>query len=76
MPPTVHSLGIDKFSRDERLDLVQEIWDSIAAESTPSFLTESQRFELQRRAAEDDAHPEDAVPWEQVKAETMARLKT
>ena len=27
------------------------------------------------RVAEDDASPDDVVPWEQVKAQTLARLK-
>jgi putative addiction module component (TIGR02574 family) len=38
-------------------------------------LTEAQRRELQRRVAEDDACPDDVVPWEQVKAQALARLK-
>jgi putative addiction module component (TIGR02574 family) len=69
-------LGIDKLSREQRLALVQEIWDTIAAEPAPLQLTEAQRQELQRRVAEDDAHPEDVVPWEQVKEQTLARLKS
>jgi putative addiction module component (TIGR02574 family) len=75
MSPTVQSLGIDRLSREQRIALVQEIWDTIAAESAPPMLTEAQRRELQRRVAEDDASPDDVVPWEQVKAQTLARLK-
>src|SRR5438874_2524621 len=33
MSPTVQSLGIDQLSVADRLRLVQEIWDSIAAEA-------------------------------------------
>jgi putative addiction module component (TIGR02574 family) len=76
MPPTVKSLGIDQLPRDQRLALVQEIWDTIAAESDGPLLTENQRHELERRVAEDDAAPDRVVPWEQVKAETLARLKS
>jgi putative addiction module component (TIGR02574 family) len=75
MAPTIQSLGIDRLSRDERIALVLEIWDTIAAEPAPPLLTEAQRQELQRRVAEDDASPDDVVPWEQVKAQTLARLK-
>ena len=32
MAPTLQSLGIDKFSIEDRICLVQEIWDSIALE--------------------------------------------
>ncbi|MFO0880422.1 MAG: addiction module protein [Gemmataceae bacterium] len=75
MPPTIHSLGIDQMSREQRIALVQAIWDTIAAESPPPLLTEAQRLELQRRVAEDEANPTDVVSWEQVKAQTLDRLK-
>jgi putative addiction module component (TIGR02574 family) len=75
MSPSLQSLGIDQLSREQRIALVLEIWDAIAAESAQPFLTESQRQELQRRVAEDDASPDDVVPWEQVKAQTLKRLK-
>jgi putative addiction module component (TIGR02574 family) len=75
MAQTVQTLGIDQMTREQRIALVQEIWDTIAAESQPPLLTESQRTELRRRVAEDDASPDDVVPWEQVKAQTLARLK-
>ncbi len=68
------SLGIDRLSRDERLVLVQEIWDSIAGEESPPVLTEAQREELRRRMADDDANPDDTVDWEKVKREALARL--
>jgi Putative addiction module component. len=48
---------------------------SIAADSAPAPLTDSQRAELQKRIEEDDAHPDDVMPWEQIKASTLARLK-
>lgn len=40
----LQELGIDKLSRDQRIELVQEIWESIASEqsSTP-LLTDAQR---------------------------------
>jgi putative addiction module component (TIGR02574 family) len=72
MPVTMASLGLDKLTRDERLALVQELWDSIAAERGPSLLTDAQRDELRRRVAEDDANPDDVIPWEQVKAEARS----
>jgi putative addiction module component (TIGR02574 family) len=78
MSSYLHALGIDRLSRDERIALVQEIWDSIAAEGYVPTLTEAQRHELERRIADDDANPDDAVPWEQVKQdalESLARLK-
>ena len=40
-----------------------------------ALLSENQREELERRAAEDDAAPDDVIPWEQVKAAALGRLK-
>jgi putative addiction module component (TIGR02574 family) len=41
---------------------VEEIWDSIAADSAAVPLTEAQRMELQKRIEEDDAHRLDNLP--------------
>lgn len=75
MSPTLQSLGIDRLSREQRIALVLDIWDSIAAEVGQPVLTDAQRRELERRIAEDDANPDDVIPWEQVKAQTLSRLK-
>lgn len=75
MPPSLQALGIDRLSVEDRIALVQAIWDSIAAEPHPPLLSEAQRRELERRVAEDDAAPDDVIPWEQVKAQALARLK-
>lgn len=75
MSPTLQALGIDRLTREQRLALVQEIWDTIAAEPHPPLLTEAQRQELQRRVEDDDANPDDVIPWDRVKAEALARLK-
>jgi putative addiction module component (TIGR02574 family) len=75
MSPTLESLGIDRLSIAERLALVQEIWENIAAEVERSPLTESQRQEVDRRLAAHRANPEAAIPWEHVEAEALARLR-
>ena len=75
-PPTVKSLGLDKLPRDVRLTLVQELWDSIAAEGQPLPMSDARRQELARRADEDDAFPDDTIPWEVVKAEARSRFQS
>jgi putative addiction module component (TIGR02574 family) len=75
MPATLQRLGIDQWSLDDRLALVQEIWDSIAVEAERSPLTDAQRQEVDRRLAAHRANPDAAIPWEQVEAEVMARLQ-
>jgi putative addiction module component (TIGR02574 family) len=57
----------------ERIALAQALWDSIASQPRPP-LSEAKRAELARREAEDDAKPDEVVPWEQAKAEILARL--
>jgi len=75
MSASLKSLGIDRLSVEERLALVEELWDSIAEDSAAVPLTDAQRTELDRRLAEHEAHPDDVVSWEDVKASITARLK-
>ena len=69
MPATIEALGIDRLSVADRLTLVQQIWDSIAAEAEQAPLTEAQKQEVDRRLAAHEADPQAAIPWEQVEAE-------
>jgi putative addiction module component (TIGR02574 family) len=75
MSPQLQALGIERLSVDERIALVQEIWDGIAPEVERSPLTEAQRLEVDRRLAAHRANPDAAIPWEQVEAEALARLR-
>ncbi len=68
MSTTLKSLGIDRLSTAERILLVEEIWDSIAAEAEQLPLTEAQKQDLERRLASYEANPEAGSSWEQVKA--------
>ena len=71
MSVSLKSLGIERLSVAERLLLVEELWDSIAA-ATP--LTDAQRAELDRRLADHEANPDDVVSWEEVQSSITARL--
>ncbi len=64
-----------QLSLDERLQLVEEIWDSIAqdAPATELPLTDRQRAELLQSVVEDAADPDAAVPWAQVREELFKR---
>ncbi len=74
MATRMQDLGIDRLGLEDRLALVHEIWDSIAAEPGHIHMSDGQRQELERRLAEHEADPSDVVPWEQVKAEALARF--
>jgi putative addiction module component (TIGR02574 family) len=75
MAVSLKSLGIERLGIEERLTLVEELWDSIAADSRAVPLTEAQRTELDRRIAEHEASPDDVVPWEDIKTSITERLK-
>lgn len=58
-----------KLSVSERIQLVEDIRDSIAAEASETIeLSQVQKDELHRRMAEHRADPSTAVPWEQVRS--------
>ena len=71
MNVSLKSLGIERLSVAERLVLVEELWDSIAA-ATP--FTDAQRAELERRLADHATNPDDVVPWEEIKSAVAVRL--
>jgi len=57
----------------ERLELVEDIWDSIAQDAEVLPLTADQRAELDRRLAEHERDPSSAIPWEKVRDELSRR---
>ena len=60
---------------EERIRLVEDLWDSIAAEASQSVpLTEEQLAELQRRSRAHQQDPASAIPWELVRAELDGRV--
>ncbi|MEI6640027.1 MAG: addiction module protein [Chlorobium sp.] len=62
-----------KLSVSERIQLVEDIWDSIAAEASNTVeLSQAQMAELHRRVAEHRADPSTAVPWEQVRSKLFS----
>ena len=69
MAATMKSLGIDRLSIADRLELVQEIWDSIAASQEEIPLTETQKQEFDRRIADLDANPNNILTWDEIKAQ-------
>jgi len=63
MPVTVEALGIDRLSVRERLDLIEQIWDSLPEQVSPDEVPEWHLAELARRRAEADASPRAGQPW-------------
>jgi putative addiction module component (TIGR02574 family) len=63
-----------KLSVPERIQLAEDLWDSIATEPDALPLTESQRTEIERRLAEHDRDPESAIAWEEARARLHRRF--
>lgn len=71
------AIDYDALSISERLQLVEDIWDSIAREANARpdslLLSDAQRTELRQRSADADAHPDEGIPWETVRDELFKR---
>lgn len=57
----------------ERIQLVEDIWNSIAEDAKTFPLTDEQRAELDRRWAEHERDPSSAIPWDQLRSELYGR---
>jgi putative addiction module component (TIGR02574 family) len=62
----IKSLGIDRLSVEDRLALIEEIWESLSGSESAIALTDAQREELDRRLADHRANPADVVSWEEL----------
>ena len=59
--------NILKLSVNERIDLVQTIWDSIASETEVSEISEEHKKVLDQRIEAHKKDPNDVVSWNEVK---------
>lgn len=77
MATTFASIGMEKLSFEQKNAVIRDLEEDMVSEIAlpEGYSTREEWFaELDRRVAEDDAHPENAVPWETVKAELAARF--
>ena len=58
---------LKKLSIDERILIVEELWDSIAAEHSQVKITAEQRDELDTRIADYNSSPDEGYSWDEVK---------
>ncbi len=73
MAATMKSLGIDRLSVADRIALVQEIWDSIAASPEEVPLTEAQKQEFDRRLADLEGNPNNVLTWDEIKTRVQGK---
>ena len=63
MSESVSMKAILELSPDERIHLVEDIWDSIAADAHAIPVTDAQEAELDRRLEEHQKNPENVLTW-------------
>jgi len=66
---------VESWPVDERIRLVQDVWDRLADHGDEPELTLEMKTELDRRIEELDRDPDVGVPWEEVKARVLGRLR-
>jgi putative addiction module component (TIGR02574 family) len=66
---------VDSWSIEDRIRLVQELWDRLSDQGHELDLSDAMKAEIDRRLAAHATSPEAAIPWEQVEAEALARLR-
>ena len=60
------SIDIARLSVEERLRLLEELWESLSAKPEALPLTSAQREELDRRLDDLDREGPVGIPWEEV----------
>jgi len=62
---------INSLSPEEKAKLLDQLWESLEAESVS--LTDAQRAELDLRIARHEQDPSNVIPWEQVRADLFKK---
>ena len=58
-------------SKQDRLDLAMELWNGIELSAEDLPLSDEQKADLDRRLAEDDAHPQPQEEWAVLRARLL-----
>ena len=72
---TVSLSDLLELSPAERIQLAQDLWDSVVAEPDALPLTEAQHQELDRRLTEHERDPSTAIPWDEVRTRLKERFQ-
>jgi putative addiction module component (TIGR02574 family) len=66
---------IDKLTTEERLELIERLWDSLCDNPSAVPLTEAQRKELDRRLDDLERTGIVGIPWDEVVDQIRKRPK-
>jgi putative addiction module component (TIGR02574 family) len=60
------ALNIDDLNPEERLRMIEELWDSLSEQPGSVPLTDEQRQELDRRLGDFERSGPTGIPWDEV----------
>jgi putative addiction module component (TIGR02574 family) len=64
-----------KLSPAERIQLAEDLWDSVAGEADKlQPLSEQQRAEIERRLSDHARDPSSAIGWDEVRSRLWSRV--
>jgi len=69
------ALNIDDLTPEERLRLIEELWDSLNEMPGTVLLTNAQREELDRRLDDLERSGPEGIPWDQVLQQIRTRSR-
>ena len=67
------ALNIDDLNPEERLRMIEELWDSLSEQPGNVPLTDEQRQELDRRLDDLERSGPKGIPWEEVLGQIRKR---
>jgi len=73
MPLSIESYGIDQLSVGDRLELIEQIWDSLPEQVSPEDIPEWHLVELAKRRAAAEREPGVGKPFREVIGQLEAR---
>ena len=66
---------VDTWPVEDRLRLIESLWDRLSGRGIDLEPTEDFKAELDRRIDDLDRNPDSVVPWEVVEARALARFQ-
>lgn len=66
------AIDIERLTVGERLQLIEQVWDSLRRGAGVLPLSDSESAVIEARRAEHRSDPNSAVPWESVRADLLA----
>ena len=69
------AVNIDRLTVEERLELLEQLWDSLVDTPERIPLTDAQREELDRRLDDFERDPSIGIPWDEVRKRIQGQLE-